>query len=181
MAGAGHVRQRVRVRFIIYGLQQFPASVKNNYKNGECQMNIQVIAGVNEINLSIADDSSKSVRQLIEEAKAVLGLTGQEQVVVNGERATVSTILKGGDKVEFVKASGEKGTVEVTFGVNQMSLSLDGKTVGEIVGSVKGILGLGGDEAVRLNGEDASAGTVVEDGDELEFVKASGEKGEARK
>jgi ribosomal 50S subunit-recycling heat shock protein len=144
-------------------------------------MEINVIAGVNEINLNISDDSQKSVRQLIEEAKAVLGLSGQERVMVNGELATVSTILKGGDKVEFVKATGEKGSVDVTFGVNQMSLSLEGKTVKEVVVAVKGILGLGGDEAVKLNGTDAKADTKVEDGDEIEFVKASGEKGEARK
>ncbi len=141
-------------------------------------MNINVVAGANSIELSIADDSSKTIAQLINEAKAVLGLTGGEKVTVNGESATVSTLLKGGDTVEFSKSSGEKGSVTVVNGANEMNLdSLTGKTVKDAVVLLKGILGLTGDEKVKLNGIDATASQVIADEDEIEFAKDSGEKG----
>lgn len=67
--------------------------------------------------------------------------------------------------------------ITVIFGVNEMNLQLAGKTIAEIRSAVSPLLGLTGKEKVLLNSERLEAATEIEDGDIVEFVKESGEKG----
>jgi hypothetical protein len=67
--------------------------------------------------------------------------------------------------------------ITVIFGVNEMNLQLAGKTIAEIRKAVAPLLGLTGEEKVLLNSERLEAMTEIEDGDVVEFVKETGEKG----
>jgi hypothetical protein len=67
--------------------------------------------------------------------------------------------------------------VTVIVGANEMKLNIMGKTIAQVREDVKALLGLTGTETVKLNGELLVNAIELEEGDELEFVKASGEKG----
>ena len=137
-------------------------------------MSVKVISGVNEMNVELA---GQTIAEVIDTTSALLHLDGEEQVKVNGSDATSSTVVHDGDSIEFVKVSGEKGSVDISSGVNSMALDVAGQTVATVVDTVKSILNLDGEEEVKVNGSEADANYVVQDGDSIEFVKASGEKG----
>jgi hypothetical protein len=73
-----------------------------------------------------------------------------------------------------------KGAVEVSSGVNNMSLQLAGKTVGEVRTQLSSVLNIDGDYSAEVNGAAVNASHTLKDGDSLEFVKASGTKGVQR-
>ena len=135
---------------------------------------VEIASGVNEMSLDIA---GKTVGEITETVAALLNLSGDESVKLNGVAVDADTIVEDGDTVEFVKEAGKKGSVEISSGVNEMSLDLAGRTIGEITETIASLLNLSGDESVKLNGVSADADDVVQDGDTLEFVKEAGKKG----
>ena len=66
--------------------------------------------------------------------------------------------------------------VTVTYGANAPQLSLEGKTVGDVRDAFASI-GVSASDAATLNGSRASDSDILEDGDELAFVKATAQKG----
>jgi fructosamine-3-kinase len=135
---------------------------------------VTVSSGVNELELDIAGQSFATVRHQL---KTVLNLDGNETPKLNGGNVPTDYILKDGDKVEFVKASGSKGAVEVSSGVNNMSLDLGGKTVGQVRTQLSSVLGIDSSYKVEVNGSSQNDTYTLKDGDSLEFVKQSGSKG----
>ena len=68
--------------------------------------------------------------------------------------------------------------VKIHFGCNDLNVDVDGKTVDEVMASLKGTLELAGNETARLVGGGTIGGDfVLSDGQEVEFVKPAGEKG----
>lgn len=67
--------------------------------------------------------------------------------------------------------------VTVENGVNHLSAELGDKTVGEIRSMLRQALNIDPRAAAYVNGNSADADTMVADGDEVEFVKAAGTKG----
>lgn len=137
--------------------------------------NVNIISGVNEISVAVAGQSLTTVKNNL---KTTLGLTGDETIKVNGSAPQAEYILKGGDEVEFVKASGSKGTVDVVSGVNELTLDIAGKKVSEVRSELGATMGIDSSYESKVNGDAAAATYVLKDGDELEFVKASGSKGD---
>ena len=62
-------------------------------------------------------------------------------------------------------------------GVNQLSADLAGKTVAEVRGMLAQALNIDVEATPQINGEQVEETHQLVDGDELEFVKASGTKG----
>lgn len=137
--------------------------------------NVNIIFGVNEISVNVAGQSLTTVKHNL---KSTLGLSGDETVTVNGQPPQVEYILQAGDEVEFTKQSGSKGAVEVISGVNEMTLEgIAGKKVSEVRSELGSTLGIDSTYEAKVNGSSVQASYVLKDGDELEFVKASGSKG----
>ena len=71
-------------------------------------MSITLTCGVNEI----SNDSfqGRSVEQVLRDASAILNIPENPTLILNDERVTDrSTVLRAGDRLEIVKAAGEKG------------------------------------------------------------------------
>lgn len=62
-------------------------------------------------------------------------------------------------------------------GVNELSANLAGQTVASVRAMLAQALNIDPAAKPLINGETADPSYTLEDGDELEFVKASGEKG----
>ena len=69
------------------------------------------------------------------------------------------------------------GTVEVVAGPMIANLDFVGMSIGEAFTLLRDAYHLAPDAVATLNGQDADAGTRLNRGDTLEFVRASGEKG----
>jgi len=68
--------------------------------------------------------------------------------------------------------------VKVINGVNELSAELAGKTVNNVRGMLAQALNIDPAAVANINGQaQPDCNTVLSDGDELEFVKASGTKG----
>jgi len=67
--------------------------------------------------------------------------------------------------------------VKVTHGVNELSLDLADSEVADLKDQVDQLLNLSGDEETKVNGETVDDDYILEDGDEVEFVKSTGTKG----
>jgi len=135
---------------------------------------IKIVSGVNEITLQ----GEQSVATIRHQAAQILQLSGDEKAEVNGVEVTGEDIVHNGETLEFVKATGQKGaTVKVTSGVNELNLDVVGDTVADVRESAGQILGLTSEHRAELNGEEADEDEVLEEGDELEFVKNTGTKG----
>ena len=137
-------------------------------------MSVKVIAGVNDMSVSL---DGQTISEVTDTVADILHLDGSETVKVNGSVVDAGAVIHDGDTVEFVKESGEKGSVNIESGVNSMSLDVAGTSVASVISTVKSILNLDGEESVKVNGNDVDADYIVQDGDKIEFVKASGEKG----
>ena len=62
--------------------------------------------------------------------------------------------------------------VTVNFGVNELNLELAGQSLTTAKNQLKSVLGLAGDESVKLNGSTSiPADYILSDGDSVEFVK----------
>lgn len=70
------------------------------------------------------------------------------------------------------------GNETIVFGHdNWHSLKLEGRTVREIYDENRSVFSLPTDPRVLIDGEEASMDSVVPAGAEVEFVKATGQKG----
>jgi hypothetical protein len=67
---------------------------------------------------------------------------------------------------------------KVIYGVNELDLDLAGKTVRGIWQALNQVLNIPRDAAVSVNGERADDDYVVHPGDEIEFQKQAGVKGQ---
>lgn len=65
----------------------------------------------------------------------------------------------------------------VHYGVNNLNLNFTGSTVAQVAVQCKSLFGLGDDEIVKVNGNEADAAYIIQDGDYIEFVKNAGTKG----
>ena len=68
-------------------------------------------------------------------------------------------------------------TNKVRYGVNTLNLNFTGSNIANVAAQCKSMFGLGDDEIVKINGAEAAADYVVQDGDYIEFVKNAGTKG----
>ena len=71
-------------------------------------------------------------------------------------------------------------SVTVESGVNSTTADLAGKTVGDIRAMLRQPLNLDPAATVIINGETHAPDYVAQDGDVIEFVKKSGQKGDRR-
>lgn len=71
------------------------------------------------------------------------------------------------------------GTTKVIYGVNELDLELEGKAVSEIWKNLEQVFNIPRDAVVTVNGTRVNDSHVVLAGDELEFTKAAGVKGNA--
>lgn len=74
---------------------------------------------------------------------------------------------------------GDTGMVQVIWGPNVDDYDMAGLTVGEVISELRTPFRLPPNVVVNVNGVEADANTRLTDGDELEFVRAAGEKGNA--
>lgn len=137
--------------------------------------NVAVSFGVNKMNLEIAGQSLATVAHQL---KSLLGLAGGETQKVNGREAANDYILKAGDRLEFVKVSGRKGSIAVSAGVNRMDLELAGKTVSQVRKELASLLHIDNTWKAEVNGATCGATKRLRNGDSLEFIKDSGTKGD---
>ena len=70
-------------------------------------------------------------------------------------------------------------TTKVIYGVNELELDLAGKTVREIWKVLEQVFNIPRDAVVTVNGSRAEDDSVVRPGDEIEFQKAAGVKGQS--
>ena len=70
-------------------------------------------------------------------------------------------------------------TTKVIYGVNELELDLAGKTVRGIWKVLEQVFNIPRDAVVTVNGTQADDDFVVHPGDEIEFQKAAGVKGQA--
>lgn len=139
----------------------------------------KVIFGVNDNSLNF---TGSTVAQVASQCKDLLGLSGDEIVKVNGSEAPANYTICDGDKIEFIKESGTKGSaaqVKVTFGVNSVTIDIgEGETVASVLNKAKDILGIDKvDSGIALNGTSVDGNAKVYSGDRLEIKKEAGEKG----
>ena len=69
-------------------------------------------------------------------------------------------------------------TTKVIYGVNELDLELAGKPVSEIWKVLEQVFNIPRDAVVTVNGTRADDDFVVHPGDEIEFQKAAGVKGQ---
>jgi len=66
---------------------------------------------------------------------------------------------------------------KIINGVNTLSAQMCGKSVAEVRGMLSQALNIDTVAVPTVNGSTVDPSYILKDGDELEFVKASGEKG----
>lgn len=66
---------------------------------------------------------------------------------------------------------------QIVNGVNTLSAQLCGKSVAEVRGMLSQALNIDSAAVPAVNGSTVDPGYILQDGDELEFIKASGTKG----
>ncbi len=71
------------------------------------------------------------------------------------------------------------GTAKVVYGVNELELDLAGKSIRGIWKALEQVLNIPRDALVTVNGARVDDEYVVRPGDEIEFQKAAGVKGQA--
>ncbi|MGO9621705.1 MAG: hypothetical protein ACLPT6_09905 [Desulfobaccales bacterium] len=74
-----------------------------------------------------------------------------------------------------VRAS--SGLVKISYGVHVLTAAIAGKSVGEVRQALKEPLNIDPRALALVNGRDASTFLVLQEGDQLEFVRLAGEKG----
>ncbi len=70
-------------------------------------------------------------------------------------------------------------TTKVIYGVNELELDLAGKTVRGIWKALEQVFNIPRDAVVTVNGARTDDEYVVRPGDEIEFTKAAGVKGQS--
>jgi len=69
------------------------------------------------------------------------------------------------------------GTVHIEHGANDLDVSVAGFKVGKVRNSVKSVLNIGDNAKPYVNGQQVGESYELKAGDQLEFMKESGQKG----
>ncbi|HYD93532.1 MAG TPA: MoaD/ThiS family protein [Candidatus Paceibacterota bacterium] len=69
---------------------------------------ITVISGANEQTLNLPAEGSITVRDVLDRVGEFMNIPRDTQVQVNGQTASTEHTLREGDRVEFVRAAGQK-------------------------------------------------------------------------
>jgi hypothetical protein len=69
------------------------------------------------------------------------------------------------------------GQVQISYGVHSLEAAVAGKSVGEVRQALKDPLNIDPRALALVNGRDVATSYVLKAGDQLEFVRLSGEKG----
>ncbi len=77
------------------------------------------------------------------------------------------------------QATTTRATTRVVYGVNELELDLAGKSVRGLWQHLSQVLNIPREAQVTVNGEPVEDDYVVRPGDEIEFRKAAGVKGQA--
>ena len=72
------------------------------------------------------------------------------------------------------------GLVKISYGVHNLEAAIAGKSVGEVRQALKEPLNIDPRALALVNGRDVAASHVLQQGDQLEFVRLAGEKGRDR-
>jgi hypothetical protein len=70
------------------------------------------------------------------------------------------------------------GQVKVSYGVHHLEAAIAGKAVGEVRQALKEPLNIDPRALALVNGRDVAASYILKEGDQLEFVRLAGEKGD---
>lgn len=70
------------------------------------------------------------------------------------------------------------GQVKVSYGVHSLEAAIAGKSVSEVRQALKEPLNIDPRALALVNGRDVPASYVLKEGDQLEFVRLAGEKGQ---
>jgi hypothetical protein len=70
--------------------------------------------------------------------------------------------------------------VKVSYGVHNLEAAIAGKSVSEVRQSLKEPLNIDPRALALVNSRDVAASYILKQGDQLEFVRLAGEKGEDR-
>lgn len=79
----------------------------------------------------------------------------------------------------MTQAISTSGATRVVYGVNDLELDLAGKSIRGLWQHLSQVLNIPREAQVTVNGEPANDDYVVRPGDEIEFRKAAGVKGQA--
>ncbi len=71
------------------------------------------------------------------------------------------------------------GQVKISYGVHTLEVAIAGKSVGEVRQALKEALNIDPRALALVNGRDVAASYLLNEGDQLEFVRLAGEKGAA--
>jgi hypothetical protein len=69
------------------------------------------------------------------------------------------------------------GQVKISYGVHNLEVAIAGKSVSEVRQALKEPLNIDPRALALVNGRDVAASYVLQEGDQLEFVRLAGEKG----
>ncbi len=69
------------------------------------------------------------------------------------------------------------GQVKISYGVHHLEVAVAGKSVGEVRQALKEPLNIDPRALALVNGRDVAASYLLKSGDQLEFVRLAGEKG----
>ena len=69
------------------------------------------------------------------------------------------------------------GMVKISYGVHNLEVAIAGKSVSEVRQSLKEPLNIDPRALALVNGRDVAASYILNQGDQLEFVRLAGEKG----
>ncbi len=70
------------------------------------------------------------------------------------------------------------GLVKISYGVHSLEAAIAGKSVAEVRQALKEPLNIDPRALALVNGRDVAAAYVLKQGDQLEFVRLAGEKGQ---
>jgi len=73
------------------------------------------------------------------------------------------------------------GMVKVSYGVHNLEAAIAGKSVSEVRQSLKEPLNIDPRALALVNSRDVAASYILQQGDQLEFVRLAGEKGRDRR
>ncbi len=69
------------------------------------------------------------------------------------------------------------GQVKISYGIHNLEAAIAGKSVSEVRQALKEPLNIDPRALALVNGRDVAASYILQDGDQLEFVRLAGEKG----
>ena len=71
----------------------------------------------------------------------------------------------------------QTGQVKISYGVHNLDAAIAGKSVSEVRQTLREPLNIDPRAVALVNGRDVAASYILQEGDQLEFVRLAGEKG----